>query len=339
MKKHGFIISMAIFVIVLVVGFISMMSRVASPKKNVIKIGLCLYRFDDTFISNVRQEIEKYAKEYEKEHDIKINLEVVDARDNQNTQNHQVERFVSLDYDVLLINVVDRFAASNMIETAVGANIPIVFFNRKPVDDDLNRADNIYYVGAGPKAAGIEQAKIIINAYNENPHSIDIDGDGVINYVLLEGEPSHQDSLVRTEWVIKTLQENNIPINKLSGAIGNWERAQGSALMEDFLNKYSNIDLVISNNDDMGLGAIDAIERANNIAGIKVVGIDGTKEALEAINEGKLLGTIESDKKEYAKAVVEIAMHSIGKSDLPNDVNAKLMENRTYDVRQIPRVK
>ena len=339
MKKHGFIISMAIFVIVLVVGFISMMSRVASPKKNVIKIGLCMYRFDDTFISNVRQEIEEYAKEYEKEHDIKINLEVVDARDNQNTQNHQVERFVSLDYDVLLINVVDRFAASNMIETAVGANIPIVFFNRKPVDDDLNRADNIYYVGAGPKAAGIEQAKIIINAYNENPHSIDIDGDGVINYVLLEGEPSHQDSLVRTEWVIKTLQENNIPINKLSGAIGNWERAQGSALMEDFLNKYSNIDLVISNNDDMGLGAIDAIERANNITGIKVVGIDGTKEALEAINEGKLLGTIESDKKEYAKAVVEIAMHSIGKSDLPDDVNAKLIENRTYDVEQIPRVK
>jgi len=339
MKKHGFIISMAIFVIVLVVGFISMMSRVASPKKNVIKIGLCLYRFDDTFISNVRQEIEEYAKEYEKEHDIKINLEVVDARDNQNTQNHQVERFVSLDYDVLLINVVDRFAASNMIETAVGANIPIVFFNRKPVDDDLNRADNIYYVGAGPKAAGIEQAKIIINAYNENPHSIDIDGDGVINYVLLEGEPSHQDSLVRTEWVIKTLQENNIPINKLNGAIGNWERAQGSALMEDFLNKYSNIDLVISNNDDMGLGAIDAIERNNNIKGIKVVGIDGTKEALEAINEGKLLGTIESDKKEYAKAVVEIAMHSIGKSDLPDDVNAKLMENRTYDVGQIPRVK
>ena len=264
---------------------------------------------------------------------------MVDARDNQNTQNHQVERFVSLDYDVLLINVVDRFAASNMIETAVGANIPIVFFNRKPVDDDLNRADNIYYVGAGPKAAGIEQAKIIINAYNENPHSIDIDGDGVINYVLLEGEPSHQDSLVRTEWVIKTLQENNIPINKLSGAIGNWERAQGSALMEDFLNKYSNIDLVISNNDDMGLGAIDAIERANNITGIKVVGIDGTKEALEAINEGKLLGTIESDKKEYAKAVVEIAMYSIGKSDLPDDVNAKLMENRTYDVEQIPRVK
>ena len=339
MKKHGFIISMAIFVIALVVGFISMMSRVASPKKNVIKIGLCLYRFDDTFISNVRQEIEEYAKEYEKEHDIKINLEVVDARDNQNTQNHQVERFVSLDYDVLLINVVDRFAASNMIETAVGAKIPIVFFNRKPVDDDLNRADNIYYVGAGPKAAGIEQARIIINAYNENPHSIDIDGDGVINYVLLEGEPSHQDSLVRTEWVIKTLQENNIPINKLNGAIGNWERAQGSALMEDFLNKYSNIDLVISNNDDMGLGAIDAIERNNNIKGIKVVGIDGTKEALEAINEGKLLGTIESDKKEYAKAVVEIAMHSIGKSDLPDDVNDKLMENRTYDVGQIPRIK
>ena len=157
--------------------------------------------------------------------------------------------------------------------------------------------------------------------------------------MLLEGEPSHQDSLVRTEWVIKTLQDNDIPINKLNGAIGNWERAQGSALMEEWLKEYNNIDLIISNNDDMALGAIDAIERANNISGIKAVGIDGTKEALEAIKEGKLLGTIESDKKEYAKAVVEIAMSSIGKSTLPEDIKSKLLDNRTYDVEQIPRIK
>lgn len=337
-KSYGFLMIIAVLVAALIGGFF-MISHIDPPKKNVIKIGLCLYRFDDTFISNVRHEIEEYVKVYENENDIKINLEVVDAKDNQNTQNHQVERFVSLDYDVLLINVVDRFAASNMIETAVGADIPIIFFNRKPVDDDLNRADNIYYIGAGPKAAGIEQANIIIDAYKESPHSIDIDGDGVINYVLLEGEPSHQDSLVRTEWVIKTLQDNDIPINKLNGAIGNWERAQGSALMEEWLKEYNNIDLIISNNDDMALGAIDAIERANNISGIKAVGIDGTKEALEAIKEGKLLGTIESDKKEYARAVVEIAMSSIGKSTLPEDIKSKLLDNRTYDVEQIPRIK
>ncbi|AYA98576.1 galactose ABC transporter substrate-binding protein [Lachnoanaerobaculum umeaense] len=337
-KSYGFFMIIAVLVAALI-GVFFMISHIDPPKKNVVKIGLCLYRFDDTFISNVRHEIEEYVKVYENENDIKINLEVVDAKDNQNTQNHQVERFVSLDYDVLLINVVDRFAASNMIETAVGADIPIIFFNRKPVDDDLNRADNIYYIGAGPKAAGIEQANIIIDAYKESPHSIDIDGDGVINYVLLEGEPSHQDSLVRTEWVIKTLQDNDIPINKLNGAIGNWERAQGSALMEEWLKEYNNIDLIISNNDDMALGAIDAIERANNISGIKAVGIDGTKEALEAIKEGKLLGTIESDKKEYAKAVVEIAMSSIGKSTLPEDIKYKLLDNRTYDVEQIPRIK
>ena len=337
-RKYNIIIALVVFATVVIIGAFIMMSRGGESKKKVIKLGLCLYRFDDTFISNVRQEIEEYVKEYEKEHNVKINLEVVDAKDNQNTQNHQAKRFVSLNYDVLLINVVDRFAASNMIETAIGAGIPIVFFNRKPVDDDLNRADNIYYVGAGPKSAGIEQAKIIIDAYNKNPHSIDIDGDGVINYVLLEGEPSHQDSLVRTEWVIKTLQENNIPINKLNGAIGNWERSQGSALMEKWLDEYGNIDLVISNNDDMALGAIDAIDRKGNITGIKIVGIDGTKEALEAVAEGKLLGTIESDKKEYAKAVVELAMSSIGKSALPVEISKKL-NNRSYDVEQIPRTK
>ena len=108
--------------------------------------------------------------------------------------------------------------------------------------------------------------------------------------------------------------------------------------MEEWLKEYKNIDLVISNNDDMALGAIDAIDRAGNITGIKAVGIDGTKEALDAIAEGKLLGTIESDKKEYAKAVVELAMSSIGKSTLPNEIKAKL-NSRNYDVEQIPRTK
>lgn len=337
MKKVYIFVTVAFVAVISVFWLVRSFNK--SVKKEVIKIGLCLYRFDDTFIDSVRREIENYVEEYEAENDVKINLEVVDARDNQNTQNHQVERFVSLNYDALIINVVDRFAVSNMIENAVGAGIPIIFFNRKPVEDDLNRADNIYYVGADPKSAGIAQAKIIIDAYNKSSHSIDIDNDSVINYLLLEGEPSHQDSLVRTEWVIKTLQDNNIPINKLNGAIGNWERAQGSALMEGWLREYDNIDLVISNNDDMALGAIDAISRENNIKGIKIVGIDGTKEALDAIAEGKLLGTIESDKSEYAKAIIELAMASIRKSELPNDVKEKLIDNKSYDVRQIPKVK
>ena len=337
MKKVYIFITVILIVAISTFWFIRSFDK--PVKKDVIKIGLCLYRFDDTFIDSVRAEIENYVEEYEAANNVKINLEVVDARDNQNTQNHQVERFVSLDYDALCINVVDRFAVSNMIENALGAGIPIIFFNRKPVEDDLNRADNIYYVGAAPKSAGIAQAQIIIDAYNENPHLIDIDNDGVINYLLLEGEPSHQDSLVRTEWVIKTLQDDDLPINKLNGAIGNWERAQGSALMEEWLLEYNNIDLVISNNDDMALGAIDAINRANNIKGIKIVGIDGTKEALDAINEGKLLGTIESDKKEYARAIIELAMSEIEKTELPKDISEKLTDNKSYNVSQIPKVK
>ena len=88
-------------------------------------------------------------------------------------------------------------------------------------------------------------------------------GDGTVSYVLLEGESSHQDSLIRTEWSIQTLKDGGVPIERITGGIANWERSQASALMEQWLDEYpGEIELVIANNDDMALGAIDAMGRA-----------------------------------------------------------------------------
>ncbi len=297
-----------------------------------LRIGVSLYRGDDTFINNIRGELENCAKEYEKEHGVKVTLDIQDAKGSQNTQNNQVERFISLGCDVLCINPVDRTAASAMIEKVMTAEIPVVFFNRQPVEEDMDRWDQLYYVGVGARESAVLQGSIVVDRYREDPKSLDRNGDGVVSYVLLEGESSHQDSLIRTEWSIQTLKDGGVPIEKITGGIANWERSQASALMEQWLEQYPDtIELVVCNNDDMALGAIDAIERAK-ASGISLVGIDATTPGLEAVRSGKLMGTVSSDKEQYAGAIFTIAAAAAQKEPVPEELS--LEEGKYYWSRQ-----
>ncbi len=276
-------------------------------EKTSIRIGVSLYRGDDTFINNIRGELENCAKEYEQKYGVKVTLDIQDAKGSQNTQNNQVERFISLGCDVLCINPVDRTAASGMIDRAMNAKIPVVFFNRQPVEEDMERWNEVYYVGAAAKESAVLQGSIVVDKYREDPKSLDKNGDGVVSYVLLEGESSHQDSLIRTEWSIQTLKDGGVPIEKIAGGIANWERSQASALMEQWLEQYPDtIELAVCNNDDMALGALDAMERVK-AKGICLVGIDATTPGLEAVYSGKLIGTVSSDKEQYAGAIFSIA--------------------------------
>lgn len=275
--------------------------------KKSIRIGVMLYRGDDTFISNIRMVLEEKAKAYEQATGIKVNLDIVDAKGSQSTQNDQVEHFISVGCDVLCVNIVDRSDASTIIDKAISAGTPVVFFNRQPVEEDMNRWEELYYVGADAKESAVLQGSLVVDAYKKDASVFDLNGDGVVKYVLLEGETSHQDALIRTEWSVQTLKDGGVPIEKVIGGIANWERSQASALMEQWLNTYPDeIELVISNNDDMALGAIDALERMN-VTGIKLVGIDATIPGREAVEAGKLFGTVESDKDTYAGTVFEIA--------------------------------
>ena len=276
-------------------------------QKTSIRIGISLYRGDDTFINNIRGVLEEKAKEYERESGIKVILDIQEAKGSQNTQNNQVERFISLGCDVLCINPVDRMDASVVIDRAMTAGVPVVFFNRQPVEEDMNRWEQLYYIGVDARETAVLQGQMLVELYQEQPEAVDLNGDGVVNYVMLEGETSHQDSLIRTEWSVQTLKDGGVPIERITGGIANWERSQASALMEQWLSAYGDaIELVLSNNDDMALGAIDALDRAGNTK-VNVVGIDGTTPGLEAIESGRLLGTVSANKELYASAIMELA--------------------------------
>ncbi len=246
-------------------------------EKKSIRIGISLYRGDDTFINNIRSIIEEKAKEYERESGIKVTLDIQEAKGSQNTQNNQVERFIALGCDVLCINPVDRMDTSLIIDKAMTAGVPVVFFNRQPVEEDMNRWDKLFYVGVDAKETAVLQGKMVVDLYRKQPEAVDLNGDGVVSYVMLEGESSHQDSLIRTP-----------------------------------------IELVTRNNDDMALGAIDALERAQT-EGVNVIGIDGTTPGLEALENGKLLGTVSANKEIYCSAVLELAASCALGETLPEE--------------------
>lgn len=293
-----------------------------------IRIGVCLYRSDDTFINNIRTNLEQKVKEYEQETGRKVTLDFQDAGGNQSTQNNQVERLISLGCDVLIVNLVDRMDASGVIDRVASAEVPTVFFNRQPVEEDMNRWDHLYYVGSDAKESAVLQGGIIADHFRDDPAGIDGNGDGVISYVLLEGESSHQDSLIRTEWSIQTLKDRDVPVERLTGGIANWERSQASAMMEQWLKQYpGQIEVVISNNDDMALGAVDALGRAG-VGSVFVVGIDGTVPALEAVESGRLAGTVRIDMERYADALLAIASSQALGEAIPEEI--RLEEGKYY---------
>lgn len=297
-------------------------------KKTSIRLGVSLYKSDDTFISSVRFALEEYAKEYEKETGIKVVMDIADGKENQNVQNSQVDRFISLGCDVLCINIVDRSDASNIIDKAMAADIPVVFFNREPVEEDMNRWEKLYYIGADAKESATLQGGILVDAYKKDQKVLDLDGNGVVSYVLLEGETSHQDSLIRTEWSIQTLKDGGVPLRKITGGIANWDRSQASALMEQWLGQYPDeIELVICNNDDMALGAIDAIERLEVVQDIKLVGIDGTPQGMEAFERGALFGTVQCDRGVYARSIFDLSAALALNTDISQVIT---LENGKY---------
>lgn len=277
-------------------------------KPQQIKIGVTLYRQDDTFISTIRHHIEEAAKEREQRDNIKITINVVDGKGNQGIQNDQVDRFLSQGYDVICVNEVDRTAASVIIDKAKAADIPIVFFNREPVEEDLQRWEKVYYVGSNAKEAGIMQGNIVVNAYDKDYASVDRNGDERLQYVMLEGEPGHQDAAIRTEYSIKTVTSSNIKVEKLANDTANWQRAQAYAKMSQWIKEFgSAVEVVFANNDDMALGAIEAYTAAGITDLPLIVGIDATTPAIEAIKNGALTGSVRNDSKGQAQAIFEIA--------------------------------
>ncbi len=266
-------------------------------------IGVAIYRFDDTFMSYTRMAIEQNAAG-------KATLEVVDSQNAQPTQNDQVDQFLSKRLNAIAINSVDRTAAAAIIDKAKAQNTPVVFFNREPLPEDMAKWDRVYYVGAKAEESGTMQGEIVVDYWRANP-SADKNGDGVIQYIMLKGEPGHQDAELRTEFSIKAITDAGIRVERLAEDTAMWQRPTAVEKMSAFYARFGDrIEVVFANNDDMALGAIEALRQEGYFSNgrfLPVVGVDATAPALQALEEGTLLGTVLNDAANQGKATFDLA--------------------------------
>ncbi|MDC7124434.1 MAG: galactose ABC transporter substrate-binding protein [Spirochaetales bacterium] len=268
------------------------------------QIGCAIYKFDDTFMSGVRNSILNAVEG-------KAKITIVDSENNQAKQNEDVELFIKLGIDCMILNPVDRAAAGVEIDKAKASQIPIVFVNRQPFVDDMEKWDKVYYVGARAKESGIMSAQILADYWKTHPEA-DRNNDGILQYVLLKGEPGHQDAEQRSEASTEYLKKDGIKIQKLAEDTAMWDQVKAQEKMASFLASFGNgIEAVIANNDDMALGAIEALKADGYFSNNKympVIGVDATAPALQALQEGTLLGTVLNDAHNQANAAVNIAL-------------------------------
>jgi len=307
MKKLVLIISIIAFV------FIACGEK---APENQSKIGVALYKFDDTFISTVRNAIE----DRNEENGNMAALNFTDGQGQQATQNDSIDTFIAQNYNALSVNMVDRTSAPVIIQKAMAADMPIVFFNREPMEEDMNSWDKIYYVGAKAEESGRIQGEAAAKYFKENP-SADRNGDGIMQYVMLTGEPGHQDALLRTEYSTNAVIDAGIPIEELAQDTGMWQRVNGQEKMAAWLSAHGDkIEVVFANNDDMALGAIEAL-RADGYFGeggkyIPVIGVDATAPAIDSIEQGLLYATVLNDSKGQGQAIYDITMALANNEDV-----------------------
>lgn len=267
-----------------------------------ISIGCAIYKFDDSFMTSVRNNISDAAVGH-------AEVEIVDSQNSQQIQNDKVDQFIAKKVKALAINPVDRTAAGVMLEKAKKAGIPVVFFNKEPLTDDLQKWDKAYYVGAKAEQSGNMQGDLVVDYWKSHPEA-DKNDDGVMQYVMLKGETAHQDAELRTKYSIQTVQDAGIKVEKLAEDNADWDRVKGQEKMTAFLATNGDaIEVVFSNNDDMALGAIEALKAAGYFRDGKympVVGIDAIAPALQALEDGTLLGTVLNDAKNQGQATFNL---------------------------------
>jgi len=251
------------------------------------------------------------------------------GNDDQQEQNEKVEEMIDAGCDVLCINLVDRTAPSRIVRMARNEDIPVIFFNREPVREDLMQWEKLYYVGCDAEQSGIMQGEIAAEYINSHPE-VDKNEDGKIQYVLLEGEAGHQDAISRTEYSVKTLMKNDVILEKLSYQLADWNRGQAENRMNRLISQYGKeIELVISNNDEMALGAVEAYRTVGYAREDwpVIFGIDGLEDALKAVKAGEMQGSILNDRVDQAKEMAKMAVKLFEGEDFDQE---NLKEGRYY---------
>ena len=300
----------------------------ASAEAKTYKVGVSIYQFTDNFMTLYRNEIENYFKSLETD-DVKYEITMADGKNDMAEQTNQVRNFITQGMDVIILNLVQTSSADAVIDEIVAAGIPLVLINREPLayDADGNTLDESYegilnnaqvcYVGADARQSGTFQGEMVAELENHG----DINGDGKISYIMIEGDPENIDAQYRTEFSVKALTDAGYEVECLDDQVGNWDQTKGQELCANALSKYGDaVEVVFCNNDAMALGASTAIIAASRKVGedIYLLGVDALEEAVQLVKDGEMTGTVLNDHIGQSHTAVDVAVKLLNGEEIEN---------------------
>lgn len=306
MKKLTKLVA-ALFILAVAVGLYTPLPEIKAEGET-YEIGVAIYQYNDNFMTLFRNELAEYFKELGEKDGNTYNLEFQDGKNDQATQTEQLNNFIAQGKDLLIANLVDPTGADQIILNAQAADIPVVLINREPQISTMELwPGKTTYVGVDARQSGVYQGEMIAELENHG----DINGDGVVKYIMIMGDAGNVDAEQRTQYSIERLEET-IKTEILGEAQrGNWDQAKGQEIAANALSQYGDdLEVIFSNNDGMALGAVQAINGAGREINkdIYIVGVDALPEVVELLGQNQFTGTVLNDHYNQSHTAAEVAV-------------------------------
>lgn len=266
-------------------GELTKIGDVVKPKDGKsYKIGVSFADLDQ-FLQTVKDGMDARAKE------AGVELNVVSAQQKADVQLNQVQNFISAKMDAIVVIPVDTDATGPITAAATGAKIPLVYVNRLPKD----LPEGVPYIGSDSLKAGTLEMEALAKLVNNQG-----------NVAILQGPPENEASIMRTKGCKDVAEKAGMKVTR--EATAQWARDKALAVVENWIQTGEKIDVICANNDDMALGAIQALKNAGKLKDTKVGGVDATPDALNAMAAGELSVTVFQDAKGQGAGGIDAAV-------------------------------
>lgn len=281
------------------------------------EIGVSIYQFQDNFMTLYREELEAYFAEVGAEDGNTYNVEIVDGNNNQAQQIEQLNNFIAQEKDLIIANMVSPSGADTFLQSAKEADIPVVLINREPENTNTLGIwpGKTTYVGVDARQSGRYQGDIIADLENKG----DLNGDGKVQYIMIMGDTENVDAQQRTQYSIEQLEET-IETELLGERLrGDWDQTKGQELAANALAQFGDqIEVIFTNNDAMGLGALQAINQAGRKVNedIYIVSVDALEEVVNLVIDGNYTGTVLNDHFNQSHTAADIAIKLLKGEDV-----------------------
>lgn len=295
-------ISLAVSLVLLLMVFSGCNNSDKKVTESTYKIGFAISTLANPFFITMKEAAEEHAES------IGVDIEILDAHDQAEAQASQIDDFIVQDVDLIIINPVDSDAIGTSVKACNNAGIPVITVTRASKLGEV-----VQHLDIDNKDAGKLNAEQLAK---------DLGGKGKV--AILEGVPGSTSAVDRQAGFVDTLKTIAPDIEVVSSLTANYSREEAATVTDDILQANQELDAIYAHNDEMALGAVRAVESAGRIGEIKIYGIDAIDDAIKAVNDEKIMATVQQQADIQIKTALDNAVKYLDGGTIDKRINIPL---------------